>query len=228
MLATGRFNNSQWTGGRGLYGKKSLMGSASASEKKQDAQDWRALMCELIMELVLPDLTEELDNPETGLEAGRLCAGCDLLCGRRGGVDGLAMLWEEVLEFVGSKVCLDGNARHAIAHRSAQANKCHAKWRPVLKSSWLPRMLRLNKERLRCGRPSSGVRVSGRRSRPQKDKIASWSARMVANVIGGWDWTSGGDSGTELVIGGSRKATMNELTAIRERISLRNVERALY
>ena len=43
-------------------------------------------------------------------------------------VDGLAVLWEEVLKFVGSKVCLDGNARHAIAHRSAQANKCMAKW----------------------------------------------------------------------------------------------------
>ena len=38
-------------------------------------------------------------------------------------VDGLAVLWEEVLEFVGSKVCV---------------------WRPVLKYSWLPRMLRLN------------------------------------------------------------------------------------
>ena len=36
-------------------------------------------------------------------------------------VDGLAVLWEEVLEFVGSKV----------------SNKCLAKWRPVLKSSWL-------------------------------------------------------------------------------------------
>ena len=59
-------------------------------------------------------------------------------------MDGLAVLWEEVLEFVGSKVCLDGNARHAIAHRYAQANKCMAKWRPVLSSSWLPRLLRLN------------------------------------------------------------------------------------
>ena len=59
-------------------------------------------------------------------------------------VDGLAVLWEEVLEFVGSKVWLDGNARHAIAHRSAQANKCMTKWRPVLSSSWLPRLLRLN------------------------------------------------------------------------------------
>ena len=59
-------------------------------------------------------------------------------------VDGLAVLWEEVLEFVGSKVCLDGNARHAIAHRTAQANKCMTKWRPVLRSTWLPRMMRLN------------------------------------------------------------------------------------
>ena len=34
-------------------------------------------------------------------------------------VDGSAVVWEEVLEFVGSMVCLDGNARHAIAHRTA-------------------------------------------------------------------------------------------------------------
>ena len=46
-------------------------------------------------------------------------------------VDGLAVLWEEVLELMGLKVCLGGNARYAIAHRSAQANKCLAKWRTV-------------------------------------------------------------------------------------------------
>ena len=59
-------------------------------------------------------------------------------------VDGLAVLWEEVLEFLGSKVCLDGNARRAIAHRTAQANKCLAKWRLVLNSSWPPRLMRPN------------------------------------------------------------------------------------
>ena len=59
-------------------------------------------------------------------------------------VDGSAVVWEEVLEFVGSMVCLDGNARHAIAHRTAQANKCPARWKLVLNSSWLPRSLRLN------------------------------------------------------------------------------------
>ena len=45
-------------------------------------------------------------------------------CGRTG------CAVEEVLEFVGSKVCLDGNARYATGHRIAQANKCLAKWRP--------------------------------------------------------------------------------------------------
>ena len=61
-------------------------------------------------------------------------------CGAGRCVDGLAVLWEDVLEFVGSKVCLDGNARYVIAHRSAEANTCLATWRPVLRSSWLPRM----------------------------------------------------------------------------------------
>ena len=46
--------------------------------------------------------------------------------------------------FTGSTVCLDGNARHAIANRSAQAKKCLSKWRPVLISSRLPRKLRVN------------------------------------------------------------------------------------
>ena len=57
--------------------------------------------------------------------------------------DGLAVVWEEVLEFLGSTVCLDGNTRHAISHRTARANKCLAKWRTVLSSSWIPRKLRL-------------------------------------------------------------------------------------
>ena len=37
-----------------------------------------------------------------------------------------------------------GNARCAIAHRSAQANKCLATWRQVLNFPWLPRRLRLD------------------------------------------------------------------------------------
>ena len=99
-------------------------------------------------------------------------------------VDGLAVVWEEVLEFVGSKVCLDGNARHAIAHRTAQANKCLAKWKLVLNSSWVPRLLRLNIVKTTMWQAflwSSSVWTT---VKAQRDKIASWSARMVANVVG--------------------------------------------
>ena len=89
-------------------------------------------------------------------------------------VDGLG-----VLGLVGSKVCLDGNAGCAIAHRSAQANK-----QPVLNSSWLPRMLRLNIVKTTVWHAflwSSSVWTT---VKAQRDQIASWSARMVANVIG--------------------------------------------
>ena len=85
-------------------------------------------------------------------------------------VDGLPVLWEEVL--VGSKVYLDGNARYAIAHRSAQANKCLVKWRPVLSSSWPPRKLRLNIVRKpQCGRLISGARACGRRCRHKETRL---------------------------------------------------------
>ena len=47
--------------------------------------------------------------------------------GRQSIVYGLAVFWEEVLEFDGSKVCFEGHARFEIARRSAQANKCSAK-----------------------------------------------------------------------------------------------------
>ena len=99
-------------------------------------------------------------------------------------VDGLAVLWEEVLDFVGSKVCLGGNARHASAHRSAQANKCMAKWRPVLSSSWLPRLLRLNIVKTTMWQAFLWCSSVWTTVKAQRDKIASWSARMVANVIG--------------------------------------------
>ena len=100
-------------------------------------------------------------------------------------VGGSAVVWEEVLEFVGSMVCLDGNARHAIAHRTAQANKCRAKWKIVLSSPWLPQIVAVEHRKdydvagfpleLECLDDDQGT---------ERDKIASWSARMVANVTG--------------------------------------------
>ena len=120
-------------------------------------------------------------------------------------VDGSAVVWEEVLEFVGSMVCLDGNARHAIAHRTAQANKCRAKWKSVLSSPWFPRLLRLNIVKTTMWQAFLWS------IKAQRDKIASWGARMVANVIGvkrppGMELGQWRDSGTGLVIDGSRNA----------------------
>ena len=138
-------------------------------------------------------------------------------------VDGLAVLREVVLEFVGSMVCLDGNARHAIAHRSAKANKCMTKWRPVLSSSWLPRLLSLNISKTTMWQAflwSSSVWTT---VKTQRDKIASWSASMVANVIGvkrppwmeldQW-WRLWHRTGHRWI----EKGNMNVLMAIRERM----------
>ena len=138
-------------------------------------------------------------------------------------VDGSAVVWEEVLEFVGSMVCLDGNARHAIAHRTAQANKCRAKWKLVLNSPWLPRLLRLNIVKTTMWQAflwSSSVWTT---VKAQRDKIASWSARMVANVVGvkrppgmelGQWWRLWHRTGHRWI----EKCNMNVLVAIRDRM----------
>ena len=138
-------------------------------------------------------------------------------------VDELAVLWDEVLEFVASKVCLDGNARHAIAHRSAQANKCLAKWRHVLNSSWLPRLMRLNIVKTTMWQAFLWSASVWTTVKTQRDKIASWSARMVANVIGvkrppwmeldQW-WRLWHRTGHRWI----EKCNMNVLVAIRDRM----------
>ena len=125
---------------------------------------------------------QKLDSPETGMKTGRLCAGCDLLCGRCGvgccvgcccRSDGCkaercrSESWctentlDESPEDGGQKHhggrtgCVGGGSfgvcgiegvsgwecKTCVAHRSAQANKCVAKWRPVLISSWLPQVV---------------------------------------------------------------------------------------
>ena len=110
-------------------------------------------------------------------------------------VDGLAVLWEEVLESVGSQVCLA--SRLAIAHRSAHAKKCLAKWRTVLGSPWVPRKLRWGIVTLTMWQASLWSSNVWTTVKAQRVKISSWSARMVANVIDvtwpyGWKWISGG------------------------------------
>ena len=121
-------------------------------------------------------------------------------------------------------MCLDGNARRAIAHRSAQANQCQGKCETFFcKSSWLTRMLRLNIVKTTMWQAflwSSSVWTT---VKAQRDKIASWSARMVANVIGvkkppwmeldQW-WRLWHRTGHRWI----EKGNMNVLTAIRERM----------
>ena len=126
-------------------------------------------------------------------------------------VDGLAVLREEVLEFVGSKVCLDGNARHAIAHRSAQANKCMAKWRLVLSSSWLTRLLRLNiVKNYNVAGPSLKFECldDGQDPKIQNCELECEDGgerhRREEAALDGIR-TSGGDYGTELAIDGSKR-----------------------
>ena len=135
-------------------------------------------------------------------------------------VDGSAVVWEEVLEFVGSMVCLDGNARHAIAHRTAQANKCRAKCKLVLNSPWLPKLFRLNIIKTTMWQAFLWSSNDGQGT---GDKIASWSARMVANVVGvkrppgmelGQWWRLWHRNGHRWI----EKCNMNVLVAIRDRM----------
>ena len=59
-------------------------------------------------------------------------------------VDGLAVLWEEVLEFVGIKCVLGRECKTSDRTQICSGQQMSGEVRPVLKSSWLPRMLRLN------------------------------------------------------------------------------------
>ena len=124
-------------------------------------------------------------------------------------VDGLAVPWEEVLEFVGSKVCLDGNARYAIARRSAQANKFLAKWRPVLSPKKVAPKHCQNHHVAGFSLEVEPVDDG------ERDKISTWSVRMVANVIGlkKPPWMEM-DQRWRLW----HRTGMNVLTAIRERV----------
>ena len=171
---------------------------------------------------------KELDFTETGLETGRLYAGCDLLCGRcgveccfgvccrnngvrsdrkteRGWTDGWRT--ENTLdEFPG-----DDGQKHHGGRIGCGVGKSWSLWdrwcvwtgmqdmrshteqlKPtnvvqngnLLNSPWLPRLLRLNIVKTTMWQAffwSSSVWTT---VKAQRDKIASWSARMVANVVG--------------------------------------------
>ena len=96
-------------------------------------------------------------------------------------------------------------------------------WKIVLSSSWLPRLLRLNIVKTTMWQAflwSSSVWTT---IKAQRDKIASWSARMVANVngvkippgmeLGQW-WRLWHRTGHRWI----KKCSMNVLVAIRNRL----------
>ena len=99
-------------------------------------------------------------------------------------VDGLAVLREEVLEFVRSKVCLVGNARYATAHGSAQENKCFAKWRTVLSSSPEDTALEHRKIDNVAGFSVELERVCTT-VKSHRDKISSWSNWCEEVIVDG-------------------------------------------
>ena len=64
------------------------------------------------------------------------------------GVEGLAVLWEEVLEVVGSKLCSGGNARYAIAHSEQVSGEMETSFELIMApeetdkiSNWSARMV---------------------------------------------------------------------------------------
>ena len=127
-------------------------------------------------------------------------------CGRRIGCAGIGRI-----EGVFGREC-----------RMCDCTQICSSQQPVLNSSWLPRMLRLNIVKRTMWHAflwSSSVWTT---VKAQRDQIASWSARMVANVIGvkkppwvemdQW-WRLWHRTGHRWI----EKCNMNVLSAIRER-----------
>ena len=53
------------------------------------------------------------------------------------GIDGVGVVWEPYLTFVGGVLDFNGNSGNAIEHRIAQAEKTYHKWKPLLTSRWV-------------------------------------------------------------------------------------------
>ena len=122
-------------------------------------------------------------------------------------VGGMAVLWEEVLEFVGSKVCLDGNARHAIAHRFCSSQQVYGEVEASSEFFMAPQVVEADdgqgpkRQKLRAG-----VRGwVGERHRREEGR--SWME------LSQW-WRLWHRTGHRWI----EKGTVNVLTAVRERM----------
>ena len=97
-------------------------------------------------------------------------------------VDGMAVKWREVLEFWGR--CAGSEMRVTRSHTGPpKQTSALAKWRTVLRSSWLARKLLLGIVKSTFWQAFLWSSSSWTTAEAHRDKMASWSARMVANVI---------------------------------------------
>ena len=124
---------------------------------------------------------------------------------------------------VGSKVCLDGNARHAIAQIISSSQQVLGEVETgseIFMAS--PNAAFEHCKKYNVAGFSFGVRAFGRRSRPKETKLPVGVAKMVANVLGvkksPWmemdQWRFWHRTGHRWI----EKSNMNVFIAIRERM----------
>ena len=131
------------------------------------------------------------------------------------GVHGLAVLCEEVLEFVGSKVCLGGSGKICDCSQICASEQVSGEMET--RSEFIVAFEEVSPE------PFSAARAFGQTVGAQRYKISSWSARTVAIVMGvkkpPWTevdqrWRLWHRTGHRWI----ETCNMTVLTAIRERV----------
>jgi hypothetical protein len=97
-------------------------------------------------------------------------------------VDAGAIEWEETLTFVGTVLDLTGSAGPAMQYRMAQANKAYAKWKEILTCPWIPKAQRLKLLPKTVWSSLLWSSSTWTTTKAQRDKLATWSARLVSRV----------------------------------------------
>ena len=139
-------------------------------------------------------------------------------------VDGSAVVWEEVLEFVGSMVCLDGECKTCDRTQNSSSQQMSSKVETCVEFSMAPQIVAVEHHKeFDVAGPSSGARVSGRRSRHRETKLRVGARewwRMLLDVkkppgmeLGQW-WRLWHRTGHRWI----EKCNMNVVVAIRDRM----------
>ena len=135
------------------------------------------------LEAMISDVVEGLREIGLGVGADKShWTSTARLNGEKLTVDGGTVEWEETLTFVGSVLDLTGNAGPAMQYRMAQANKAYAKWKEILTCPWIPRAQRIKLLPKTVWPSLLWSSSTWATTKAQRDKMASWSARMVSRV----------------------------------------------